>query len=308
MKAPIAVIIIHFHSLANTQRAIRSVFQSQCDYPLLPIIMDGAHQETDGLALQKEFADQIIMVPTVGNLGFTGFNNRGINIALEHRARTIILLNDDATVAPTAIANLDAHLHAHPRIGMVVPKIYFTAGCEYHRGYHSKEKGRVFWYAGGQIDWREMVAFHRGVDEVDYGQYDQAVETPFATGCCVALHPQAVKAAGSLDERYFLYWEDVELSLRWQQAGWHIWYDPTAVAWHDNAGSSGSGSALHVYYQTRNRFLIGMRYAPWRTKLFLLKQILVLLRHGAPVVQCAILDYVTHRYGQRRQPLPPAQN
>jgi GT2 family glycosyltransferase len=304
MTPPIAVIIIHFHSLANTQKCVRSVLQSQCTHPILPIILDGSHQASEVEQLHKEFDDKIVIELTTGNLGFTGFNNRGIRLALERQARTIILLNDDATVDPHTIAILDETLHSQPNIGMVVPKIYFTAHHEFHHGYRAAERGQVLWYAGGQIDWREMVAWHRGVDEVDHGQYDHSEITPYATGCCVALKPLAIQQNGALDDRYFLYWEDVELSLRWQRASWQIIYQPQAKAWHDNAGSSGSGSATHVYYQTRNRFLIGFRYAPWRTKLFLAKQLLTLLRHGEPVVQCAILDYVTHQYGQRLQPFP----
>lgn len=144
-----------------------------------------------------------------------------------------------------------------------------------------------------------MVGFHRGVDEVDRGQFDEPAATDFATGCCVALNPQALEEVGLFDEAYFLYLEDLDLSVRLQQAGWQIWYDPQATIWHKNAGSSGSGSQLHVYYQTRNRYLFGFRYAPWRTKLFLLRHLLLQFKNGTGPVRQAIQDFILERYGQR---------
>lgn len=299
MKPQIAVIIVHYHSLANVRECLQSLQQSKGEQQIVPVVVDNAAADP-AAPLLAEFPDWLYVLRLPENQGFSGGNNAGIRFALQNlRPETIILLNDDTKVDPHAVLVLNQTLHSHDHFGAVAPKIYFYPGCEYRRGYEKSEVGKVLWFAGGQVDWTEVAAFHRGVDEVDRGQYNQVEPTPFATGCCVALRPQLLKKLGGLDERYFLYWEDVDLSQRIQQAKYKTIYQPQAVIWHKNAGSSGAGSALHQYYQTRNRFLFGFRYAPARAKLFLAKQLVRELRSGNQAVRRGILDFIRARYGKR---------
>ncbi len=299
MKAPIAVIIIHYRSLANVRECLQSLKKSANGQEIIPIIVDNAAAESAEILL-NEFPDWIYVLRLPENQGFAGGNNAGVKFANEQLTpRTIVLLNDDTTVDVTAIQTLDQTLHEHERYGAVVPKIYFSPGCEFHKGYQNEERGRVLWYAGGQIDWTEVVGFHRGVDEVDRGQYDQLEPTPFATGCCIAIRPKLWQKLKGFDERYFLYLEDMDLSQRIQATGYQTIYQPQAWIWHKNAGSSGSGSALHQYYQARNRYLFGFRFAPLRTKIFLAKQLFQQFRSGNQAVRRGILDFIRQRYGKR---------
>ena len=60
-----------------------------------------------------------------------------------------------------------------PKIGLVSPKIYFAPGFEFHKDrYKEEDLGKVIWYAGGEFDWDNIGNIHRGIDEVDQGQYD----------------------------------------------------------------------------------------------------------------------------------------
>ena len=70
-----------------------------------------------------------------------------------------------------------------------------------------------------------------------------------------------------------------------------------SVVWHANAQSTGVGSSLQDYYITRNRLLFGLRYAPLRTKLSLVKQSLNLYLSGRPWQRRAVLDYYTNNLG-----------
>lgn len=297
-RGQIGVIIIHYANLANIRAAVASVLASKNAEKLHVVIVDNAAQEPAEALRDTYTDDRVTILRLSKNRGFSGANNAGIRWALNNLSGVaVVLLNDDATVAPDALPILLESLQNNARLGAVTPKIYFTAGHEFHAGYSKDELGKVLWYAGGIIDWREVVGSHRGVDEVDRGQYDTLIDTPFATGCCVALNAETLQSIGALDDKYFLYYEDSDLSLRMRRAGWKVQYQPKAVAWHQNAGSSGSGSKLHVYYQTRNRLLFAWRYAPWRAKLFLAKQAVLQLRGADPIIKRAILDAVQQRYG-----------
>lgn len=298
LRGKIGVIIIHYANLANVRTAIDSVLASSNTSQLHVVVVDNAAQQPAQALRDSYDESHVTILRLASNRGFSGANNAGIQWAVRNLAgNAVVLLNDDATVAPDAIATLLDTLEKQPRAGIVVPKIYFTAGHEFHAGYESRDRGRVLWYAGGIIDWREVVGSHRGVDELDRGQYDQLQETPFATGCCMAVNVEALQALGAFDDRYFLYYEDADLSMRMRRHNWKVWYQPQAIAWHQNAGSSGSGSALHVYYQTRNRLLFAWRYAPWRAKLFLAKHSWQQWRGTDLAKKRAILDAVRQRYG-----------
>lgn len=295
------VVIINFRNLDNVREAVESIFAHDENKQLHPIIVDNQASLSAQELLPVFGKDRLTVLESAKNLGFTGANNLGMRWAKKHLdGEFVFLLNDDTKVDASTFPPLIRFLNDHPQAGAVVPKIYFYPEYEFHQGYGQSEVGQVIWYAGGVIDWTEVNGFHLGVDEVDRGQFSRPAMTDFATGCCVGYRWQALDAVGVFDDAYFLYFEDTDLSQRLWKAGWEIWVEPQAALWHKNAGSSGgSGSVTHQYYQTRNRYRFGFRYAPWRAKLFLLKHLWLQLRHGSRMEKRAILDVLTQNYGQR---------
>jgi len=161
--------------------------------------------------------------------------------------------------------------------------------------------GKVFWYAGGVIDWANVKSVHRGVDEVDHGQYDENKEIEFATGCCMMIKREVLEKVGLFDKRYFLYYEDADLSVRIKKAGFSIYYAPKAFLYHLNASSSGGagrGNELQDYFLTRNQMFFGMKYAPIRSKIALIRQSLRLLSNGRREQKKAIQDFYLGRLGK----------
>jgi len=101
----------------------------------------------------------------------------------------------------------------------------------------------------------------RGYLERDEGQYDQAEDVPAWCGATVLLRAAYLRATGLFDERLFLYYEDLELSLRGRSGGWRYRYVPASVARHLHSATSVEGSALAAYYNERNRLLVLTRHA-----------------------------------------------
>jgi GT2 family glycosyltransferase len=236
------------------------------------------------------------------NLGFSGGNNVGMRYAMKLGADYTWLLNNDTVVDPGALSLADAF--RDPKVGIAGSKIYFAPGHEYHLSRYTKaEQGKVFWFAGGLIDWNNMYASHRGVDEVDHGQYDKVIETPFVTGCSMMIRRSVIEVIGYLDDRLYLYLEDLDYCLRAKQHDFAITYYPSSVIWHVNAGSSGgAGNELHEYYITRNRLFIGFRYAPVRTKIALLREAVRFALSAPPVTKRAVYDALFGRWGKQYEP------
>lgn len=272
----VAVVFLVYQNRDNLEEALASLRQSK----------------TGGIELKE-----IVIDNSRVNLGFTGGNNQGIRQALKWGADAVWLLNDDVKVDRDALSELEKSVDDGD-VGIVVPKIYFYPGFEFHKDrYSKKELGKVIWYAGGEIDWKNCIGKHRGVDEVDTGQFDKQMETEFATGCSMLIKKEAIEQVGLLNEKYFMYLEDLDYSLRLKRCGFKIIYQPKALIWHKNAQSSGVGDDLHDYFFTRNRLLFGMTYAPLRTKFALIRESGRLIAGGSKWQKQGVIDFYLRRFG-----------
>ena len=296
----IAVVTVNFNTAEDTIALLHSLKHVKTpDFTLDIIIVDNGSKEIFELpeSLKKE---NIKLIRSDINTGFSGGNNIGMKEALKRGADYVLIVNNDTEMDHDMIKNLLIVLESKPDIGVTTPKIYFAKGHEFHKDkYKAHELGRVFWFAGGHTDWNNVTSIHRGVDEVDHGQYDAIEPIDFATGCCMLFKREVLENVGLFDDRYFLYYEDADLNERIKRAGYRIYYVPNAVLVHINAASSGgAGNVLQDYFITRNKMLFGMTYAPLRTKLALIRESLRLLRNGRPFQKLAIRDYYARKFNK----------
>jgi GT2 family glycosyltransferase len=168
------------------------------------------------------------------NTGFAG----GVAHALDVLTTPyVVLLNNDAVVQRGWLAHLLAPFD-DPEIAAVCSKLLLPDGRLNSAGGYVAADG----YA------RDV-----GFGQVDAGAWDKPRDVAFATGTAAAFRTDAVREVGGIDPRYFLYFEDVDLSWRLQLAGWRIRYQPTAVVVHQHSATTGSGSPLHTFHTERNR-------------------------------------------------------
>lgn len=299
MKLPsVYAIIVNWNGKNDTLECLASLHRIKLHAESLSVVVvDNGSTDGSCQAVSKLFPG-VHVIPIEKNIGFSGGTNKGIEFAQKHNAQCVWILNNDTVVDPDVLSGISSF--QTPGVGAVGSKIYFYKGREFHKDkYKKQDLGHVIWYAGGIIDWKNMLAHHRGVDEVDHGQFDHIEETDFITGCSCIIRTEIFKKIGLLDESYFMYMEDLDLSLRIKRAGWKTIYNPSSVLYHKNASSSGGpGSTLHEYYQTRNRLRIGMKYAPLRTKIALLKEGLLILNNNDGIRKQAVSDWLKGIFGQ----------
>lgn len=298
----IAVVIVNWNGLKDTLICLESLQTIHLFGNSISIIVVDNGSTDDSAKTIRKTHPGVILIEAGKNLGFTGGNNIGIQHALSMGADLVWLLNNDTVVDKNVLQFVQTF--SDPHVGACGSKIYFAPGHEYHHNrYNTSERGKVFWYAGGIIDWNNMYASHRGVDEVDYGQYQEVQETQFITGCSLAVRSDVIHKVGMLDDAYFLYLEDVDWNIRIQKAGFKTVYDPRSIIWHVNAGSSGKpGNPLHEYYFTRNRLILGMRYAALRTKLALIREAFRFLLFGSAIRKKAVVDWMMGKFGKQYEP------
>lgn len=293
------VSVINFNGKKNTQECLTSLEQSSLgDLNVTVIVSDNASEET--------FSEKDINLKNISfkfikneeNLGFAKGHNIAIRYALKQGADYILVLNNDVILDKNCLKELVNTFKDD--IAIVSPKIYFAKGYEFHKDrYKESELGRVIWYAGGEMDLLNVLGKHRGVDEVDHGQFDKETEIDFASGCCMMIASKVFEKAGLFDDRYFLYYEDNDLSQRIKKENFKVLYQPKAILWHKNADSTGgSGSSLQDYYITRNRLLFGFKFTSLRTKLALVRESFKFLLNGRKWQKRGVWDFYLRKFGK----------
>jgi len=173
------------------------------------------------------------------NLGFGAGANRGAQWAIEHGARHILFLNPDATIDREDVERLQNRLVVDP-MTMVSPTV-------------KTPDGRV-WFDGSVVD------LESGTIRRQSSGVRRSTESPWLSGACLMVSRELWRAVGGFNERYFLYWEDVDLSYRVQQTGGRVDVVHDAVAIHSQGGtqrvrSVRAKSDTYYYHMVRNRLL-----------------------------------------------------
>jgi len=212
------------------------------DYPNYQIIVvDNGSTGGEAAELRARYPSAVVLEAGT-NLGFTGGNNVAIRYALEQGADYVFLLNNDTEVDPQMLKRLIEVAESDPGVGVVGPKIL----------YHSEPE--TIWSAGGIV---EPVGrpVNLGLDERDEGQHDALKKVEWVTGCALLIRSSVVRQIGLLDERFFIYFEESDWCRRVREAGFKIYYVPTARLWHKIQPRQQAASLRHVYLMTRNRLL-----------------------------------------------------
>ncbi|MCJ7805573.1 glycosyltransferase family 2 protein [Patescibacteria group bacterium] len=309
-KKKISVIIANWNRKEDTLATLYSLRECLLNNFSLEIIVvdNGSHdgsseavEKFSGTASKNGFS--IRQIINKENLGFCRGNNVGIKDALKEDADYIVLLNNDTIVDKNIFVDFLNALERNHNVGAISPKIYFTPGYEFHKErYKKSDLGKVIWAAGGDIDWKNVYASNHGVDAVDRGQFDQLRQIDFGTGACLFVPAEVIKRVGMLDEKLFAYFEDADLCLRIKRMGLRIVYSPKPYLWHKVSQTSGIGSDLNDYFITRNRMLFGLKYAPLRAKLALIKESIKLLLKGREWQKIGIRDFYLMKFGRGSWP------
>jgi GT2 family glycosyltransferase len=283
----VAIIILTTNALAMTEEQLKDVAKLDTGGLVVEclVVDNGSEDGTEDAIKNYKLPNMDYkFIQSGANLGFAGGNNVGIKDAVKRGFDYVILMNNDLILPRDLVIKLTGFLESNADVGIASPKMYFAPGYEFHKDrYNKSELGKVFWYAGGIIDWKNIYSSHRGVDEIDAGQYNQVAETDFANGACVIIRNELFKKIGYLDDSLFLYWEDADFSQRVNKIGYKVIYFPETCIWHKvSASTGGSGSPSNDYFLIRNRYYFAMRYANFRARFAVFRDTLKLVFAGRP--------------------------
>ena len=299
MAPRVCVILVNWNGRDDTLECLDSL--RAIEYSNLQIlVVDNGSRDDSVDALRAAFPD-VEIIETKANLGFTGGNNVGIRRALSNGADFVFLLNNDTTIAPRAISELVKAAQENPKFGLLTPVINYY------------DRPDEAWFGGARLDIKNGIAVHDNSYPPQTGETLR--EIPWASGCAMFFPAELLRRLKGFDDRFFLNWEDVDLSLRVRRAGFKIGLVPSARVWHKVGRSfeQTSHSASGLYYGFRNNLLLarlhGGRFALRATLCIVGRQARERLRmirrrnpQGWPNMKVAWragTDHLWRRYGAR---------
>lgn len=298
-KSSVLAVVLCFNSSKFVEECLASLHETH----LVDILVVDNKSTDDTAAKLRALQSKYIfkLKCNKANLGYAGGNNIGLRFARKNNYEFAFIVNPDVIVNASAIEQLICSLRANNKIAAVSPLITYA-------------DGRTVWYAGAKI--------HKDIFEPSIEKY----RTPLSLvsprglrrvdsliGAAILVDLKCLEVVGLMDEKYFLYCEETDWSLRFKAHGYELACDRDAIMTHDVSSSTGGeGSILQIYYYTRNVLLLCERFAPQRIskeiayrKRLMFQECKAYIKHPmhtiylrkALAMNRAIKDYKLHRFG-----------
>lgn len=240
MKDIVYIILVNYNNTKDTIECISSIIKSETiSYKI--VVVDNASSE-GSIDKIESFGDKVTLIKNQDNLGFAKANNIGIEYALNHGARFVMLLNNDTIVENGAISKM-VHIAEKKHLDILTCKIVYN------------NRPEKIWYGGGEFTFQRGYGKHYVNDELK-GAIN---EINFVTGCCI-LGRENVWKNHLLPTEYFMYFEDVDWSIMQNRNGYKLYYTPLATIKHKVSATAGVESPFFVYYWNRNRIILLKKY------------------------------------------------
>lgn len=226
----LSIIIVNFNTAGLIEKCIASIFQSKVDFDFEVIIFDNASTDISRDTLSKIRNKKVKVILNNENIGFSRANNLTTRLA---KGNYLFFLNPDCEVKRDSIFKLYRFAKGKADAGVVGPKLLNPDGSIQASCFRLPTLKRTvsqYWF--GKVELLDKYA------PVSY----EPIEVESLVGAAFLVTPTARKKVGLWDEKYFMYFEDLDYCRRAKKAGLKIYYTSYAEVFHHH-GISGSGLA-----------------------------------------------------------------
>lgn len=232
MPFDVSVVVVNWNTRDELRDCLKSALAADSGSAEI-VVVDNASTDGSVEMLHGEFPD-VRLIRNAENLGFAAASNQGIKAS---SGRYVILLNPDCVVHPGAFTELVRFGDAHPEVGIFGIRILNSNGTVF-------ESCRRFPTLAAGIFRNAILArlFPNNPYIKEYLMADwdhsEVAEVDWVSGAALVARRETLDKIGLLDERFFMYCEDVDIAYRAKQAGWKVMYFPGATVVHLRARSS----------------------------------------------------------------------
>lgn len=241
-QPPVGCVLLNWNGWRDTVTCLAAL--ARMNYPNLSIVVVDNGSTNGSVARIRAAYPDIPLVETGKNLGFAGGVNAGIRTMLQRHVDFVWLLNNDTEPRPDALAELVRKAVSDPALGAVGSVLLYAHDPETVQAWGGGRINRWIGHASHAVEPREDAWF-------DY-----------LTAASVLLSRRALEEVGLLDESYFLYWEDGDLSFRLRRHGWKLGVAAGSIVLHKENASSGGDRSKVDRFSTASGIRFLRSYAP----------------------------------------------
>lgn len=281
-----SVVIVNYRTRELLRDCLQSV-ESNGAAGVEVIVVDNNSQDGSTDMVRTEFPT-VRLIQNSDNRGFSAANNQGIK---ETQGKYVLLLNSDTIVLPGALTGMRDFMDQHPEAGAVGCRLLCADGRIQisASGEASLGIARVLVRLSGLAEWvhsdrvrrflRRYLGFALGSTVraclTPYVTDESPLEVDLLSGACLMLRREALDQVGLLDERFFMYLEDLDYSLRFRNAGWKLYYLPAVRIIHLVGRSSGGRMRRYSVQAYDSLFYFYLKHRSART-LFAVRALVLL--------------------------------
>ncbi len=260
----LTIIIVSYNTRKLIRRCLQSLlaFPPGCEHEVR--VVDNASRDGSVAMLHKEFP-RVKVLANKHNLGYAAAVNQGIELS---QAEYVLVLNPDIVLREGSIDRMVQFMDAHPDAGLAGAKLVNTDGTLQHscRGFYTPATLVMRRTILGRLFPRHPVIRRHLMLDYDHRE---ARSVDWVIGACMMVRRRAIEDVGGMDERFFLYFEDVDWCFRMSRQGWKVYYVPESEMVHEHQRESAKprlsrsfwahlGSLLR-FYEKWNRYAYGLK-------------------------------------------------
>lgn len=236
----------------ETRRCLSELQQVKAEgYELETILVDNASSDGTVKVISKQFPSVRLIVNKV-NRGFAAAVNQGMKLALKDKDMAFVLqLNNDTFLNKKFLPQLLKTASSSKTIGMVAPALKHY------------QKDKLFFGMEGHLDLKKGLPQHRNLRLI---KSRKIIKADFVSGCCLLIKREVLEKAGLLDEKFYLYLDDVDYCLTVQKAGFKTVLDPQAIIGH-KVSASFKNPLAKLPHSFRSHLIFIWKWVPWPDKI-----------------------------------------
>ena len=233
----LSVVIVSYNVRNYLEQCLQSVQRALEGIEGEVFVVDN-HSDDDSVVTIREQYPWVRLIENQENLGFSKANNQAIR---QSQADYVLLLNPDTVVAEDTLRGVLTFMDEHPKAGGAGVMMCYEDGS---RAPESRRALPTPWVAA-----LKMLGFTKRY-YMSHLPWDQPCRIEVISGAFCLLRHEALKKIGLLDEDFFMYGEDIDLSYRLLKGGWENWYLPYSIIHYKGKSTQKSDYRyVHVFYQ-----------------------------------------------------------
>lgn len=265
----LAIVILNYNTAALLRDCLHSIAAGDHALRLSVTVVDNASSDGSAEMVRAEFPG-VKLIANATNVGYSAGNNVAMRAfgfdrfppeTAERLPRYVLLLNPDTLLPPTALAEMVRFMDEHPQIGAAGPRVRRPDGSLDRACRRSFPTPEVSFYRMTGLSRLFAGSRRFNAYNLEYLPEDAVHPVDSVVGAYMQVRREAILDAGLLDERFFMYGEDLDWAKRIKDAGWEVWYNGAVEITHVKEAASSQSSksridfyeAMWLFYQKHYR-------------------------------------------------------